>query len=67
MGMEAPKPIACTLGSNDLVLQAERWRRLGVRAGIDRVETPRGMRLRFRNEQGVGDELGRLVAVERVC
>jgi hypothetical protein len=41
--MEAPTPIACTLGSDDLALQAERWRRLGGRAGIDRIEASRGL------------------------
>jgi hypothetical protein len=37
--MAARTPIACTLGADDLAAQAERWRRLGARAAIDRVET----------------------------
>lgn len=65
--MAARTPIACTLGPSDLALQAERWHRLGARAALDRVETPQGVRLRFRREPGVEDELGQLVAVERVC
>jgi hypothetical protein len=60
-------PIACTLGADELAAQAERWRRLGARAGLGRVETPHGLRLRFRSAQGVEVELRQLVAVERAC
>jgi hypothetical protein len=61
------QPIACALGRSDLATQRERWKRLSAEAGLARVETPDGLRLTFRDEPGVAEELEALVAVERDC
>jgi len=60
-------PVACTLSRAGLAAQAGRWARLTTRAMTDRAQTPHGLRLSFRPEPGVGDELRQLVAVEREC
>jgi hypothetical protein len=60
-------PVACTLGASDLAAQAERWRRLIARAAVARVETPDGLRLHFRPDTRVADELEHLVATENEC
>jgi hypothetical protein len=59
--------IACTLGSDDLRAQAGRWRRLQREAGLGISEADDGVRLRFRDEQAVDEELRALVAVETDC
>ena len=59
--------VACTLGREDLSLQAERWRKLRARAGAGRIPTADGLRLEFRREAGVEEELRELIAVEREC
>ncbi len=59
--------IACTLGTTDLAAQAERWQRLIAAAAIAREETPAGVRLRFRADAGVAEELDALAATERGC
>jgi hypothetical protein len=59
--------IACTLTPANLATQGERWRRLGARALIQRVPTEHGLRIVFRAEPGVEDELQALVAIEREC
>ena len=60
-------PVTCTLSRAGLAEQAGRWGRLATRAMTGRAETAHGLRLSFRPGPGVGDELGRLVAVEREC
>ena len=60
-------PIACTLSPAGLAVQAGRWALLAARALTERTETPRGLRLSFRPGPGIGDELRRLVAVEKAC
>ena len=60
-------PVACTLSLAGLAELAGRWARLAARAMTGRAETAHGLRLSFRPGPGVGDELGRLVAVEREC
>ena len=60
-------PIACTLTAADLAAQAGRWERLIARAMTERAETADGLRLSFRPEPGVEEELRRLVAVETEC
>lgn len=60
-------PVACTLTSADLAAQADRWERLIARAMIERTETADGLRLSFRLEPGVEEELRRLVAAENEC
>jgi hypothetical protein len=56
------KPIACTLGAEDLAAQQRRWRALTITA---REETPTGMRVTF--APGAEDELRALIAVENEC
>src|SRR5947207_3025723 len=63
----ATQDIACKLTSADLAAQGHRWKQLGARALIDRTETADGLRISFRPEPGVEEELGKLVAVENVC
>jgi len=60
-------PIACTLSAADLGAQAGRWRRLRDEAGLARLEVEDGLRLTFRGDQSVEDELRALVAVENDC
>ena len=60
-------PVACTLGSAELGMQAERWRKLYAGAGTERAETGDGVRLRFRRDVAVERELRELVAVENEC
>jgi hypothetical protein len=65
---EQPGPVvACTLTSEDLGAQAERWTRLRSEAGLERVETQDGLRLSFSDERVVEEELRALVAVEKEC
>jgi hypothetical protein len=66
-GLDAVPAIACGLGGEEAGTQAERWVRLGRHAGIGRVETEDGLRIRFRDEPGVEEELRALVAVESSC
>ena len=60
-------PVACSLDQNDLALRAERWRTLAGRAAGQVTRTDSGLRLSFRAEQGVADELADLAALERDC
>jgi hypothetical protein len=63
----APEPVACTLSSVGLAAQADRWKRLIGRAMTERTKTADGLRMFFRPEPGVEEELRRLVAVESEC
>jgi hypothetical protein len=65
--MVAPDEVACTLTSADLAAQGEGWARLAARAMSGRALTVDGLRVSFRAEAGVEDELRRLVAVENEC
>jgi hypothetical protein len=56
--------IACTLESNDLARQAERWQAL---PRLRREETDDGLRITFARRPGVEEELRALVAVENDC
>jgi hypothetical protein len=60
-------PVACSLTSADLAAQAGRWERLIARAMTEYTQTGGGLRMFFRPEPGVEDELRRLVAVENDC
>jgi hypothetical protein len=60
-------PVACTLTSADLAAQGKRWERLAARALTSRTETGDGLRMSFRREPGVEEELRALVAVENEC
>ena len=59
--------MACSLTSAGLAAQAGRWQRLMARAMTERAETADGLRMSFRPEPGVEEELRRLVAVESGC
>lgn len=63
----AATPVACTLSSADLDTQRKRWRRLAAKALVERAESEDGLRLSFRAEPGVANELHELTAVERQC
>jgi hypothetical protein len=60
-------PVACTLTSVGLAAQAGRWARLMAGAMTERTQTSDGLRMSFRPEPGVEEELRRLVAVENSC
>ena len=66
-GQDNVPVIACELSGGDVAAQAERWMRLGRDAGLGRVETGDGLRLRFRDEPAVEQELRALAAVESNC
>jgi hypothetical protein len=59
--------VACTLTADGKAAQAARWHDLFRRAGLDRTETPAGIRIRFRPLDRVERELRALVDVEREC
>jgi hypothetical protein len=61
------RPVACSLTSADLAAQATRWERLAGRAMTERTETADGLRICFRPDPGVEEELRALVAVENDC
>jgi hypothetical protein len=61
------EPVACTLTSADLAAQADGWKGLIARAMTQCTQTAEGLRMSFRPEPGVEEELRRLVAVESVC
>ena len=60
-------PVACSLTTEGLADQAGRWARLTARAMTGRALTADGLRLDFRPEPGIEDELRALVAVETQC
>jgi hypothetical protein len=60
-------PVACTLTPADLAAQAGHWQRLMARAMTERAETANGLRMSFRHEAGIEEELRGLVAVESEC
>lgn len=66
-GQDAVPAIACGLGGEEARTQTERWVRLGRHAGLGRAETADGLRIRFRDQPGVEEELRALVAVESSC
>jgi hypothetical protein len=65
--MNESTPIACTLTAAGFAAQARRWEQLIARAMTGRAETEKGLRLSFRPEPGIEDELRALVAVETEC
>jgi len=60
-------PVACALTPGDLAAQATRWRQLAAQAMTERTETGYGLRLTFRTQPSVADELRRLAATENQC
>lgn len=63
---QAP-PVACTLAAPGLGTQVERWTKLYAIAGTERIETDDGLRVSFRRNPAVENELRDLVAVEIEC
>ncbi|MGN6791979.1 MAG: hypothetical protein ACTHJW_06270 [Streptosporangiaceae bacterium] len=63
----ADSVVACSLTSESLAAQAGRWHRLAAAAMQKRIETAEGLRISFRPEPGVHDELRQLVATENEC
>jgi len=66
-GGDGAIPVACTLTGADRTAQEQRWLRLAARAMTGRADTPDGVRLGFRPDGGVREELSELAAVEREC
>jgi hypothetical protein len=66
-GQDDAPVIACGLGGDETGAQVKRWMRLGRDAGLDRVETEDGLRIRFRDDPAAEEELRALVAVESNC
>lgn len=64
---DGPVPVACSLTPANLAAQSERWAQLAGRAMTERAETAHGLRLSFRLESGVEEQLRKLVAVENEC
>jgi hypothetical protein len=62
-----PTAIACSLDRDDLAERRMRWSALRARAASETTRTARGVRLSFRAEPGVAEELEALVALERDC
>lgn len=60
-------PAACSLDRTDSGRRRRRWLDLAERALLDKAETPRGVRLRFRADAGVERELLQLAELERYC
>ena len=63
----ASAPVACSLTTEGLREQASRWARLAARALTGHTKTADGLRLDFRPEPGIEEELRALVALERQC
>jgi hypothetical protein len=59
--------IACTLTDPQMSERRQRWHALADRAFVERTERPDGLRLVFRADAGVAQELRDLAALERQC
>ncbi len=59
--------IACSLTAQDLPERRRRWLALADRALTDRETIPGGIRLTFRSERGIEQELRALARLERDC
>ena len=62
-----PVAVACALSSADLAARGRRWEQLAAGAMTGRAETADGLRLCFRREPGVEEELRALAAMENEC
>ena len=63
----ASAPVACSLTVEGLAEQAGRWERIAARAMTGHTKTADGLRLVFRPEPDIEEELRALVAVETRC
>jgi hypothetical protein len=59
--------VACTLSDGQMGERRRRWHELAGRAFVERTETPEGIRLTFRADEGVEAELRELAGLERTC
>lgn len=59
--------VACTLDLRSMRRRRRRWHDLAARAFVRRARTDSGLRLVFRNEPGVEEELRKLARLERDC
>jgi len=60
-------PVACSLGRDDLATRSLRWQALHSRAAGELTDTESGLRLSFRADPGVAEEVEALAALERDC
>jgi hypothetical protein len=65
--MQETPTVACTLTESGMSDRRGRWHALTDRAFVGWVVTDRGVRLDFRQEPGVEDELRELALLERDC
>ena len=63
----ASVPVACSLTMEGLAEQAGHWVRIAARAMTGHTKTAGGLRLVFRPEPGIEEELRALVDVETRC
>ena len=63
----ASVPVACSLTMEGLAEQAGHWVRIAARAMTGYTKTDGGLRLVFRPEPGIEEELRALVDVETQC
>ena len=66
MGENSPA-VACSLNQSDLAVRAERWQALADRSAGQVSRTETGLRLTFRADQGVANELAELAVLEGEC
>jgi hypothetical protein len=65
--MENGRIVACTLDVRSMRKRRKRWHDLAARAFVERAETERGLRLVFRDDPGVEEELRELARLEGRC
>lgn len=65
--MQDTPTVACSLTRSGMKERRRRWHVLAGRAFVGRAVTDRGLRLEFRQEAGVEDELRELALLERDC
>jgi hypothetical protein len=65
--MQETPIVACTLTESGMSERRRRWHELADRAFVSRVVVDRGLRLEFRPDAGVEDELRELALLERDC
>ncbi len=65
--MQDTRTVACSLTQDGMSERRRRWHELAGRAFVARTETGSGLRLEFRREAGVEDELFELARLERDC
>ena len=65
--MQETTKLACTLTASGMSERRRRWHELAGRAFVGRTAIDHGLRLEFRAEAGVEDELRELAVLEREC